>query len=69
MDVEDISQAITEERSATEEGSFKLVFQNGPQRFFHRTLLGMGGQMMQQMAGVNLITYVSLSAQCDGCWG
>lgn len=26
----------------------------------HRTLLGMGGQMMQQMSGVNLITYVSL---------
>ena len=59
--MEEISQAVAEERSATEEGSFKLVFQNGPHRFFHRTLLGMVGQMMQQMAGINLITYVSVS--------
>lgn len=36
-----------------------MVFKNGPQKFLHRTLLGMGGQMMQQLSGVNLITYVS----------
>ncbi|PLB54776.1 sugar transporter, partial [Aspergillus steynii IBT 23096] len=57
LDVAEIAQAVAEENSATEEGSFKMVFKNGPQRFFHRTLLGMGGQMMQQMSGVNLITY------------
>ncbi|KAE8150909.1 hypothetical protein BDV25DRAFT_139345 [Aspergillus avenaceus] len=55
--VAEITQAIVEEQSASEEGSFRMVFKNGPQRFFHRTLLGMGGQMMQQMSGVNLITY------------
>ncbi|KAK1144279.1 hypothetical protein N8T08_005692 [Aspergillus melleus] len=57
LDVAEIAQAVAEETSATEEGSFKMVFKNGPQRFFHRTLLGMGGQMMQQLSGVNLITY------------
>lgn len=62
MDVREIETAIREkEQEASAEGSFKLVFQNGPQRFFYRTLLGMGGQMMQQVSGINLITYVSIS--------
>lgn len=60
LDVQEISQAIREEQAASTEGSFKLIFQNGQQRFFYRTLLGMGGQMMQQVSGINLITYVSL---------
>lgn len=59
VDVRDISQAIREETEASAESSFKLLFKNGPQRFFTRTLLGMGGQMMQQVSGINLITYVS----------
>lgn len=59
VDVRDISQAIREETEASAEGSFKILFTNGPQRFFTRTLLGMGGQMMQQISGINLITYVS----------
>lgn len=33
------------------------IFKNGPQRFLHRTLLGIGGQFMQQLSGINLITY------------
>ncbi|KAJ5437888.1 uncharacterized protein N7458_008886 [Penicillium daleae] len=57
LEVQEISQAIREEQAASTEGSFKLIFQNGPQRFFYRTLLGMGGQMMQQISGINLITY------------
>ncbi|EAU39435.1 hypothetical protein ATEG_00789 [Aspergillus terreus NIH2624] len=57
LDVADITKAIVEEQAASKEGSFRAVFKNGPQRFLHRTLLGMGGQMMQQMSGVNLITY------------
>ncbi|KAJ5090893.1 hypothetical protein N7532_009577 [Penicillium argentinense] len=57
VDVRDISQAIREETEASAEGSFKLLFTNGPQRFLTRTLLGMGGQMMQQISGINLITY------------
>jgi hypothetical protein len=57
--VREISQAIREEQEASEEGSFKLLFSNNQQRFMYRTLLGMGGQMMQQLSGINLITYVS----------
>ncbi|OJJ67268.1 hypothetical protein ASPBRDRAFT_59251 [Aspergillus brasiliensis CBS 101740] len=56
-DVTEITNALAEEQQATQEGSFKLVFTNGHQKFFYRTLLGMGGQMMQQLSGVNLITY------------
>lgn len=44
-------RAIIEERQASSEGLLKMVFKNGPQRFLHQTLLGMGGQMMQQMSG------------------
>jgi hypothetical protein len=58
--VSEISQAIKEEQEASAEGSFKLLFSNNQQRFMYRTLLGMGGQMMQQISGINLITYVSL---------
>lgn len=71
LEVQEISQAIREEQAASTEGSFKLIFQNGPQRFFYRTLLGMGGQMMQQISGINLITYVSfigLSNMLDLTW-
>ncbi|KAJ5094320.1 hypothetical protein N7456_010181 [Penicillium angulare] len=57
IDVREISQAIREETEASAEGSFKLIFQNGDQKFLYRTLLGMGGQMMQQISGINLITY------------
>ncbi|KAE8358943.1 hypothetical protein BDV27DRAFT_168961 [Aspergillus caelatus] len=57
QDVGEITKAIREEQAATEESSFMMVFKNGPQKFLHRTLLGMGGQMMQQLSGVNLITY------------
>ncbi|PWY87140.1 MFS sugar transporter [Aspergillus sclerotioniger CBS 115572] len=56
-DVMEITRAIAEEQQATQEGLFRLVFTNGNQKFFYRTLLGMGGQMMQQLSGVNLITY------------
>lgn len=62
--MDEITRAIVEERQASSEGSFKMVLKNGPQRFLHRTLLGMGGQMMQQMSGVNLITYVSFFILC-----
>jgi hypothetical protein len=40
-------------------GGKRALLKNGPQRFFHRTLLGIGGQFMQQLSGINLITYVS----------
>ncbi|KAJ5128951.1 hypothetical protein N7448_002661 [Penicillium atrosanguineum] len=56
-DVREISQAIREEEDVSEESSFKLLFSNNQQRYLYRTLLGMGGQMMQQISGINLITY------------
>jgi MFS family permease len=40
-------------------GGKRALLKNGPQRFLHRTLLGIGGQFMQQLSGINLITYVS----------
>ncbi|KAL4886907.1 hypothetical protein BJY04DRAFT_204555 [Aspergillus karnatakaensis] len=57
LEMAEITRTMAEERQASEEGSFKMLLKNGPQRFRHRTLLAMGGQMMQQLSGVNLITY------------
>jgi hypothetical protein len=59
VDVTEITRAVEEEEEASSGGNFKLLFQNNKQRFLYRTLLGMGGQMMQQISGINLITYVS----------
>ncbi|KAI0512570.1 general substrate transporter [Xylaria bambusicola] len=56
-EIDEIQYAITKEREAATHGGFKTIFTNGPQRFFHRTLLGIGGQFMQQLSGINLITY------------
>ncbi|KAL2169511.1 hypothetical protein VTG60DRAFT_5980 [Thermothelomyces hinnuleus] len=53
----DIQHAIEEERKAAEGGNFKALLKNGPQKFFYRTMLGIGGQFMQQLSGINLITY------------
>lgn len=56
----EIQHAIYEENEAAAGTGGRLaLFKNGPQRFLHRTLLGIGGQFMQQLSGINLITYVS----------
>ncbi|OJJ64238.1 hypothetical protein ASPSYDRAFT_1155543 [Aspergillus sydowii CBS 593.65] len=57
LEMTEITHTMAEERQAAEKGSFKMLLKDGPQRFRHRTLLAMGGQMMQQLSGVNLITY------------
>ncbi|KAK4033252.1 general substrate transporter [Parachaetomium inaequale] len=57
QEVSEIQYAIEEERLAAQGGSFKALFKNGPQKFFYRTMLGVGGQFMQQLSGINLITY------------
>jgi MFS family permease len=57
VEVNEIQHAIEEERLAAEGGSFKALLKNGPQKFFYRTMLGIGGQFMQQLSGINLITY------------
>ncbi len=56
----EIQYAIEEERKASQEGSFRAMLKNGEQKFFYRTMLGIGGQFMQQISGINLITYVSV---------
>lgn len=53
----EIQAAIKEEREAAKAGSFKTMLKNGEQKFLYRTLLGIGGQFMQQLSGINLITY------------
>ncbi|TWU77842.1 hypothetical protein ED733_002847 [Metarhizium rileyi] len=52
-----IQEAINEERKAASSSSFRSLLKNGEQRFFYRTMLGVGGQFMQQLSGINLITY------------
>ncbi|KAH6613005.1 general substrate transporter [Boeremia exigua] len=56
-DLAHIQHAVAEERAAAAGGSFKTMLKNGEQKFLHRTLLGIGGQFMQQLSGINLITY------------
>lgn len=57
--ISEIQNAVNEERAAAEGGSKTALLKNGPQKFRHRVLLGIGGQFMQQLSGINLITYVS----------
>ncbi|RYP25579.1 hypothetical protein DL768_011456 [Monosporascus sp. mg162] len=57
LEIADIQHAIDEERAAARGSSFKALLKNGRQKFFYRTMLGIGGQFMQQLSGINLITY------------
>ncbi|POS75910.1 sugar transporter STL1 [Diaporthe helianthi] len=56
-EMSEIQHAIDEEREAAHGSSYKALLKNGPQKFFYRTMLGVGGQFMQQLSGINLITY------------
>jgi hypothetical protein len=47
----EIQHAIAEERAAAAGSSYKALLKNGDQRFFYRTMLGIGGQFMQQLSG------------------
>jgi Sugar (and other) transporter len=58
-EMHEIEHALEEERAAAGGTTFLAIFKSGPQRFRRRTLLGIGGQFMQQLSGINLITYVS----------
>lgn len=49
----EIQHAIDEEREAAHGSSYKALLKNGPQKFFYRTMLGIGGQFMQQLSYVN----------------
>jgi len=59
-----IQQALVEEEAATLRdkngqpvSAFRACFTNGKERYFHRVMLGVGSQFMQQLCGINLITY------------
>lgn len=58
-EMHEIQHALAEERAAAKSGGFSFLdlFRKSPQRFRRRTLLGIGGQFMQQLSGINLITY------------
>lgn len=58
-ELREIHQALEEERAAAGGTTFLALFKSSPQRFRRRTLLGISGQFMQQLSGINLITYVS----------
>lgn len=60
-ELREIQQALEEERAAAGGTTILALFKSSPQRFRRRTLLGIGGQFMQQLSGINLITYVSSS--------
>lgn len=49
----EIQHAIDEEREAAHGSSYKALLKNGPQKFFYRTMLGIGGQFMQQISYVH----------------
>ncbi|KAJ9658810.1 hypothetical protein H2201_007668 [Coniosporium apollinis] len=56
-ELQEIEHALQEERAAASGTTFLALFRKSPQRFRRRTLLGIGGQFMQQLSGINLITY------------
>lgn len=45
----EIQIAIQEEREAAHGNSYRALLQNGEQRFFYRTMLGIGGQFSEYM--------------------
>ncbi|KAH8800222.1 general substrate transporter [Xylogone sp. PMI_703] len=57
----EILTGITQERLAQEHtgrrSAIQMVFSNGEQRVFYRTMLGVAAMVMQQLTGINLITY------------
>lgn len=48
-EMNEIQRAIDEEREAAHGNSYKALLKNGEQKFFYRTMLGIGGQFMQQV--------------------
>jgi hypothetical protein len=53
-ELDEIEHALEEERAATKGNvSIISIFRSNPQRFRRRTLLGIGGQFMQQLSGIS----------------
>lgn len=58
QEFEIIKSTIEEERALSKDRAvWKDMLTNGKERHFQRALLGFGAQFMQQISGINLITY------------
>lgn len=69
-ELQDIKMALAAEEAATlknKDGqpisAVRACFTNGKERYFHRVMLGVGSQFMQQLCGINLITYCESSSR------
>lgn len=49
--------AIVRNKDGVPLSAVRACFTNGKERYFHRVMLGVGSQFMQQLCGINLITY------------
>lgn len=64
------SALLEEERTAKKDKNgnpmspIRACFTLGKDRYFQRVMLGVGGQFMQQLCGINLITYCESQAEC-----
>ncbi|KAK5464859.1 hypothetical protein LTS15_001422 [Exophiala xenobiotica] len=57
-EMQEIIVAIKEEKQAAHgHGGLRAMFRNGEQRFFYRTCLSVWIMIMQQLTGINLVTY------------
>lgn len=56
-DVNEILAALEEETAGGQRTSITEMFRQGEARSFHRVMLGLWSQIMQQITGINLITY------------
>lgn len=56
-EVSEIEEAIAIERAGEQKGMWKQICTQGEAKTFHRVMLGAWNQVMQQITGINLITY------------
>ncbi|WVR07285.1 hypothetical protein IAU60_004326 [Kwoniella sp. DSM 27419] len=49
--------ACVKDKNGNPVSATRACFTNGKERYFHRVMLGVGSQFMQQLCGINLITY------------
>ncbi|KAI5458084.1 sugar transporter family protein [Mariannaea sp. PMI_226] len=63
--VENEFRAIKEVSAEMSKGSFRDLFACNKNRNFHRTVLAYANQMMQQICGINLITYYAAKIYSD----
>lgn len=57
-EVEEVEESLAAERAAgNKQSAIKKMFTQGEHRNFHRAMLAIWSQIMQQITGINLITY------------